>query len=243
MKKYVVLSYVLFILLFLLIAVIFIFLSMRIDLYTPSLILNAPQAMPTIIIDAGHGGEDGGAIGKNGVYEKELNLEISMLLSSMLTERGYDVVLTRSEDILLYDKNSDYKGRKKELDLAARVEIASKYKNCIFISIHMNAFSDSKYSGLQVYYSSNNANSKILADTVQNLVKEALQPSNNRKTKQGDGLFVLDRIESPAVLIECGFLSNYEECEKLCNEEYRKKLAFIISTAIEKYIENTLEMK
>lgn len=243
MKKYVVLSYVLFILLFLLIAVIFIFLSMRIDLYTPSLILNAPQAMPTIIIDAGHGGEDGGAIGKNGVYEKELNLEISMLLSSMLTERGYDVVLTRSEDILLYDKNSDYKGRKKELDLAARVEIASNYKNCIFISIHMNAFSDSKYSGLQVYYSSNNANSKILADTVQNLVKEALQPSNNRKTKQGDGLFVLDRIESPAVLIECGFLSNYEECEKLCNEEYQKKLAFIISTAIEKYIENTLEMK
>ena len=107
----------------------------------------------------------------------------------------------------------------------------------------MNSFSDSKYSGFQVYYSVNNDNSKALADTVQNLIKETLQPNNNRKTKPGNNLFVLDKIYSPAVLIECGFLSNLEECEKLCNEEYRKKLAFIICTATEKYIENTLEMK
>ena len=176
----------------------------------------AETAETVIILDAGHGGEDGGTVGKNGLYEKDVNLEIAFLIRDMLASRGYEVVLTRSEDILLYDRNVDFRGRKKALDLATRVKTANEYENCIFISIHMNAFPDPKYSGLQVYYSTNNADSKILAENVQSLVQETLQPQNNRKTKAaGENIFVLDRIDSPAVLIECGFLSNPEECKKL----------------------------
>ena len=196
-----------------------------------------------IILDPGHGGEDPGAIGGDTVYEKDLNLSICRYMRDELLANGYAVVMTRDEDKMLYTDSENIKGIRKISDLKNRVKLFNSYGNAVVISIHMNSFSDSKYSGFQVYYSVNNDNSKALADTVQNLIKETLQPNNNRKTKPGNNLFVLDKIYSPAVLIECGFLSNLEECEKLCNEEYRKKLAFIICTATEKYIENTLEMK
>ncbi len=106
---------------------------------------------PTIIIDAGHGGEDGGTVGINGSLEKDINLNIAFCLYDIFRLGGYDVVMTRKDDTLLYDRNVDYKGRKKALDLAARVSIANKYEDCIFISIHMNSFPEQKYSGLQVY--------------------------------------------------------------------------------------------
>ena len=193
---------------------------------------------PVIIIDAGHGGEDGGTVGKNGVYEKDLNLKIAKEINDLALICGYDTVLTRTEDILLYDRNIDFKGRKKALDLLARVNIAKKYENAIFISIHMNAFPDSKYSGLQVYYSKNHADSKIIADEIQNTVRATLQKNNNRKTKQADSsIFVLDNISIPSVLVECGFLSNEEECELLSDENYQKKLALSIFMSVLKYIE------
>ncbi len=245
MKRSGVVGYILFVVLFMAIAVAFILISTYLSGQGGARQTVADTSLlPTIIIDAGHGGEDGGTIGKNGMTEKELNLEIAFLLRDMLASRGYDVLLTRSEDILLYDRTVDFKGRKKALDLAARVKIAEERKNCIFISIHMNAFPDEKYSGLQVYYSTNDEHSALLADEVQTLVKNALQPNNNRKTKPaGENIFLLDRITSPAILIECGFMSNPEECKMLCDEEYRKKLAFIISGAIEKYMSNTLEKR
>ena len=95
-------------------------------------------SLPTVIIDAGHGGEDGGAIGKNGAYEKDINLEISKKLKARLEALGIPCELTRSEDILLYDRNADFEGKKKKLDLLARYEFASKYQNAVFISIHQN---------------------------------------------------------------------------------------------------------
>ncbi len=232
-------AYILFILLFALVALLF---------FSLSLLINGPQEktrqvtekalpFPTIIIDAGHGGEDGGTVGIGGLYEKNVNLDIAFMLHDILVSEGYNVVLTRDEDILLYDRSVDYKGRKKALDLAARVKIAEEAGYCIFVSIHMNSFPDPRYSGLQVYYSQNNKNSYLLAEEIQSLVRSSLQPKNNRKTKPaGSNIFVLDRISSPAILIECGFLSSPEECAALASNEYKQKLSLIISLAIQKYI-------
>ena len=111
---------------------------------------------PVFVIDAGHGGEDPGAIGISGVYEKDLNLEISYLIGAALAERGYAVIYTRSNDKLLYSDEENIKGLRKISDLKNRCKIAAEYPNSTFISIHMNSFSQSKYSGLQVYYSKNN---------------------------------------------------------------------------------------
>ena len=172
--------------------------------------------LPVVILDAGHGGEDGGTSGNGGtVVEKDLNLTITKLIEERLTEKGISVICTRSEDILLYDKNEDYKGRKKMLDLAARLNVAKQNPNSVFVSIHMNAFPKSQYSGLQVYYSPNDPRSAQLANAIQSNTKLQLQSTNNRASKKaGSNIYLLDRIESPAVLIECGFLSNPEECAK-----------------------------
>ena len=200
---------------------------------------DSEKSAVTVVIDAGHGGEDGGASGLGGITEKELNLEIASLLADMLRANGVDVVMTRTEDILLYDPNSDYHGRKKALDLAARLKIARETPNSIFVSIHMNAFPQTQYSGLQVYYSKNDASSKKIADLIQINVKTYIQSSNNRKTKAAtSSIFLLDRLETPAVLIECGFLSNDEECKLLSTNEYRKKLSFVIFCSLMDYISN-----
>lgn len=191
----------------------------------------------TVVIDAGHGGEDGGAVGVCGALEKDLNLEISSLLADMLRANGIKVVMTRNEDTLLYDPNSDHKGRKKMLDLAARLKIARETEGSIFVSIHMNSFTQSEYSGLQVYYSKNDPCSKSIADVIQANVKKYLQFSNSRKSKSAtSAIFLLDRLDTPAVLIECGFLSNYNECLLLSNAEYREKLAFVIFCSLMDHI-------
>ena len=196
----------------------------------------------TVILDAGHGGEDGGAVGNGNIYEKDLNLAITLKIGEKLKSNGINVVYTRTEDILLYDRNVDYKNRKKALDLAARVQIADKTQNCIFVSIHMNSFPKTQYKGLQVYYSKNHPLSKTLASAIQTAVKNELQPDNNRKiTEATSRIFLLDRIEKPAILIECGFLSNYEECRLLSTETYQNQLSEIISMEIEKYVEKNHE--
>lgn len=192
------------------------------------------QNLPTVIIDAGHGGEDGGAIGLNGAYEKDINLIIAKKLKERLDARSIPCVLTRESDILLYDKNGDYEGKKKKLDLLARKELAEKYENAIFISIHQNSFSKSQYSGLQVYYSPNNAASYLLASRIQSTIKEELQPNNHRAIKKSSGIYLLEELFCPAVLIECGFLSNQAECERLCEESYQNAMCDILCEVIEK---------
>ncbi|MBE6576792.1 MAG: hypothetical protein E7653_01475 [Ruminococcaceae bacterium] len=193
---------------------------------------------PTVIIDAGHGGEDGGAVGTNGIYEKELNLMIASELRDLLEAKGIPTRLTRTEDILLYDRNTDYQGRKKALDMAARLAIAQEYENAIFVSIHMNSFPQEKYSGLQVYYSENDACSRSLAELIQSLTVKNIQPSNTRKIKPSSGnIYLLEKISHPAVLIECGFLSNRQECALLCSEEYRARLCMTLCSSIINYFE------
>ena len=193
-------------------------------------------SFPTVIIDAGHGGEDCGAIGKNGVYEKDLNLSIALELQEMLDAAGIPTRLTRDSDTLLYDKNTDYQGKKKRLDMEARRAIMKEYENAIFISIHMNSFPQEKYSGLQVYHSPNIDRSRILAQYVQDTVCKNLQHENNRKIKSSeDNIYLLNDTQIPSILIECGFLSNSVECELLCQTSYQKRLAICIYTAIFNY--------
>ena len=192
-----------------------------------------PPLSPTVIIDAGHGGEDGGAIGTNGAYEKDINLEIAKKLKSKLDAIGVPCVMTRETDILLYDRNVDYEGKKKKLDLQARKEFAEKYDNAIFISIHQNSYPKEKYDGLQIYYSPNNPASRELALMIENDVKESLQPNNNRASKEADSsIYLLDNLLCPAILIECGFISNKQECQLLCDEEYQNKLCESITSGI-----------
>lgn len=209
-------------------------------IYEKKLYINAINELTDekiIIIDPGHGGEDCGAIGKNGKYEKELNLEVAKTLGDMLCEKGYAVVYTRTEDRLLYNEDENIKGLRKIYDLKNRCKLADKYENSIFISIHMNSYSDEKYSGLQVYYSKNNELSRELANSIQNTVREKLQHENKRAIKTGENMYLMKNLNNPAVLIECGFLSNGEDCRKLSEKEYQKQLSFTILCGIIEYIE------
>ena len=199
--------------------------------------MEAANEKNLIIIDAGHGGEDPGAVGANGVYEKDLNLEIATILGELLEERGFAVLYTRTEDKLLYTEAENIKGIRKISDLKNRCKIAAEYQNATFISIHMNSFGDAKYSGLQVYYGTENELSRNLATSIQKNVKDNLQPENNRVVKPGKNMYVLENIKNSGVLIECGFLTNLEECEKLSEKEYQKQLSLAIVCGIIEYKE------
>lgn len=193
-----------------------------------------------IVIDAGHGGEDGGTSSAAGVLEKDLNLSVAFALRDLFEAAGIPVVMTRSEDILLYDRNVDFQGRKKMLDLAARRIVAEKTAaaaaenggTSLFISIHMNAFPQPQYSGMQVWYSTGHPLSTEVAGSIQ-AASVAVMPENHRQIKAaGSNIYLLDRIQSPAVLVECGFLSNPAEAEKLAREDYRHTLAALIFGAV-----------
>ena len=191
------------------------------------------------VIDPGHGGEDAGAIASDGTLEKDLNLEISSLLFSIMELNGKEVVLTRDSDTLLYDKYGDledYTGKKKIYDLKNRLKIAAEKENSIYVGIHMNKFPDSKYSGLQVYFSPNKESSYEIATDIKNTVFENLQPENKRQVKRADSsIYVLHNANIPAVLVECGFLSNERELEMLKTDDYRRTLAVSLFSALIKY--------
>ena len=205
-------------------------------------ILQAVAGIPQsriIIIDAGHGGEDSGAVGVNGVLEKDINLQMALEIGRAFEEKDYIVVYTRTDDRLLYTEEQNVKGIRKINDLKNRCKFAEKYPESIFVSIHMNSFGSPKYSGTQVYYSENSEESRLLADSIQNRVISDLQKNNNRKIKPGNDVYILENVNNTAVLIECGFLTNKEECEKLSEKEYQNELSFSIVCGIIEYIEKS----
>ncbi len=205
---------------------------------TASAALQGLPADPVVILDAGHGGEDCGAVGVNGSYEKDINFAISTALAAMLRSAGVTVIETRTEDRLLYREEENIKGFRKIYDLRNRLAVAEANPDALFVSIHMNSFPEEQYSGFQVYYSRHSENARILAERLQSLVAERLQPDNHRKIKPaGDAIYLLDRAENTAVLLECGFLSNRKECEKLSTEDYQKQLSFLLFCGIMEYIE------
>lgn len=197
-----------------------------------SLPASTNSARMTIVIDAGHGGEDGGAVADDGTLEKDLNLQISKLLCALYELNGIPVRMTRDTDTMLYDhygELEDYKGQKKLYDLKNRIKITEEYENPVYIGIHMNKFPQKKYSGLTVYYSKNNQDSYLLAASVHDFNKTYLQPGNKREIKCADSsIFILDNIKCPSVLVECGFVSNDKELALLKDEKYQCKLALVL---------------
>lgn len=193
-----------------------------------------PQNPITIVVDAGHGGRDGGTSADDGTPEKDYNLAVAKKLAALLKTANVRVVMTRSTDIELASPTSSHKKRD---DLNARLELAEKEPNTLFVSIHMNSFPVEKYSGLQVYYSGNNSESKPLADAIQNGAATYLDAKNKRKTKcAGEEIYLLSHMRVPSVLVECGFLSNHAEAALLKTESYREKLAMSIYLSILEYI-------
>ncbi|MDO4749093.1 MAG: N-acetylmuramoyl-L-alanine amidase [Eubacteriales bacterium] len=182
---------------------------------------------PTIILDPGHGGEDGGAVADSGVLEKDINLAISNKLRTFFQINGFDVEMTRDDDTALYD--NDRTNTKKRSDLENRVKMFNSSANNIVISIHQNKFTQSQYSGAQVFYSANNDLSADLAEDIRFSINSLIQKDNNRQCKQaGSEIFILDNTAVPAVMVECGFLSNIQETEKLQDDKYQSELAYSI---------------
>ena len=192
-----------------------------------------------VILDAGHGGEDGGASSEDGILEKDLNLSVTFLIADLLRASGVTVILTRDSDRLLYDPTADYQGRKKVLDQRARIETVETAvrenpdAEVLFVSIHMNSYPASNVRGLQVWYSPNHADSAPLAELIQSGAARYVEDATVREIKQaGSNIFLLDRLTTPAILIECGFLSSPEEAARLASKAYQKRLAFAVTAAI-----------
>jgi len=200
----------------------------------------APRQLPdrpVVILDPGHGGVDGGASTADGVAEKGINLNISLLLRDFLRSAGVEVVMTRETDLSIHDDSATTIRKKKASDLNNRLAIARKNPTAIFISIHQNKFEQSQYHGAQIFYSKNHERSRSLAQAIDASIKRRLQPGNKRELKQGGkNLFLLWNSPLPTVLVECGFLSNPVEAQKLQTEAYQREMAFSIFCGIEAYL-------
>ena len=193
------------------------------------------KSMPPIVIDAGQGGEDGGAVSESGVLEKDINLSIANDTYALFYLLGFDVKQTRKTDIAL-DNGEDTIRKRKVSDMKKRLEIFNSSKENTIISIHQNKFSESKYHGTQIFYSPNNPKSKQLADSIKYSVKGLLQPDNERECKKADsGIYLLKNTNNPAVIVECGFISNGEECKNLLDSQYQKQMAYSITAGFLSY--------
>ena len=190
---------------------------------------------PVIIIDAGHGGEDGGAIANDGTLEKNINLDISLKLNDILSVLGYKTTLIRNFDTDLHTSGDTIRERKVS-DIRNRFDIMKKSGNSLYISIHQNKFGDSSVNGAQTFYSPNNDESKILADFIQKSVASQLQKGNDRVIKKsGTDIFLLYNATKPAVMVECGFISNANDLYNLKDINYQNEMALSIAMGILNY--------
>lgn len=188
---------------------------------------------PQIIIDAGHGGFDGGAVAGDGTVEKDINLEIATTLSHFLKLDGYNVIMTRESDVSTDDVETDKISARKKSDLKNRLELMEDYEDAIFVSIHLNKFTTSSAKGAQIFYSPRIEKSKLLGEEIRKSVVGLLQPENTRVNKQAtSSTYILYNATIPCVLVECGFLSNNSELELLKQEDYQNKMAFSIYCGI-----------
>lgn len=188
-----------------------------------------------VIIDPGHGGEDGGAIGHDGVVEKHINLKISLALRDMLELLGFETIMTRENDKAIYDESAINLRQKKRSDLRNRLSIINKNSgdDSIFLSIHQNKFPDEKYFGSQIFFSKNNPLSENLATCIKDSITSSIQPENTREIKEATSkIFLLNNSKIPSVTLECGFISNLKESKNLINEIYQKKIALCAATGI-----------
>lgn len=192
------------------------------------------QNRQTVILDAGHGGEDGGATSVSGILESRINLEIALRIDDLLHLLGVNTIMIRTEDISVHTEGNTISARKMS-DLKNRVQIINKTPNALLISIHQNHFPDHKYSGSQVFYPKTEG-SEALAKQMQTALINSLQANNHRQAKKASGVYLMDHILCPGLLIECGFLSNFSEEALLRNSDYQKKLSCVIASQISRYL-------
>lgn len=197
---------------------------------------STPITNKVIVIDAGHGLPDEGAQGFNGTTEQAINLAISLKLQKLIEQSGAKVYLTRSDENGIFSTDSVGIKNKKVSDAKNRVEIGNSNDADIFISIHLNKYpASSKYKGWQTFYQKNIEDSKSLAEIIQENLNKNIEIENNRKSLPINGIYIMDKLEIPAVIVECGFLSNPEETENLKNEQYQNKLVWGIYLGIQEY--------
>ena len=189
---------------------------------------NVVAAGKVIVIDSGHGGDDPGKIGINQAKEKDVNLKIAKKVKKRLKKEGWEVVMTREEDVMLGDAE---KGNRKIHDMKARVELINKTMPAMAVSIHQNSYQEAEIHGAQVFYYSHSQDGKRMAETIQRALLMA-DEENTRQAKANDTYYLLKRTEVPTIIVECGFLSNPQEAEKLTEDGYQKKLAQAITSGI-----------
>lgn len=192
-----------------------------------------------VVIDAGHGDPDGGAISEDGIKESDLNLQIAQKLKRKLEEENIEVIMTRenSNNIASLSEQQKTIRQIKTSDLNNRVKIANESGASILVSIHMNKFEDSKYRGWQTFYSKESEEGKKLAENIQTSISEVIEFENKRTPLKIEGIKIIDKSKIPAVIVECGFLSNSEECNLLKDENYQEKMAEGIKNGIQKYLD------
>lgn len=191
------------------------------------------QERPCVVIDAGHGGADPGKVSVEGSLEKDINLVIAQKLQKFLLMQDVDVVLTRDSDSGLYDENAS---NKKVQDMKNRVALIEERQPALTVSIHQNSYHEEYVHGAQVFYYANSEKSRGLAERIQQVLALELDRENARQAKANDSYYLLKKTSTPIVIVECGFLSNYEEAQKLASDLYQEKVAWAIHMAVMQYL-------
>lgn len=186
-----------------------------------------------VVIDAGHGGDDPGKIGINDALEKDINLKIAFLVRDYLEQNDVKVIMTRETDAGLYDAGAS---NKKVQDMKRRLAIIEEAQPRVTVSIHQNSYPEEYVHGAQVFYYNTSREGQKLAERIQAQFIKSVDPENNRKIKANDSYYLLKKTATPIVIVECGFLSNREEADKLCQEEYQEKTAWAICMGILRYL-------
>lgn len=198
-----------------------------------------PIANKTVVIDAGHGIPDEGASAFDGTTEQAINLSIALKLQKIIEQSGAKVILTRSDENGIYSTDSSNIRNKKVSDIKNRVEIGNNCNADIFVSIHLNKYSGSSiYKGWQTFYQKNNEKSRNLANNIQNNLNKNIEENNDRQVLPISNIYIMDNLKIPAIIVECGFLSNPEETKKLKKDEYQNKLAWGIYLGLQEYFMN-----
>ena len=194
-----------------------------------------PVSNRIIVLDAGHGKPDEGAEGNNGTTEEKANLSITLKLQKLLEESGATVILTRSDENGIYDQNSITIREMKVSDIKNRVKIGNDSSADILVSIHLNKGDNSSYNGFQTFYKKDDEQGKRLASDIQASLKDTIKTENKREAHEISGIYLVDNVEIPSTIVECGFLSNPQEEEKLLTDEYQNQLAWGIYIGIINY--------
>ena len=189
----------------------------------------------TVVVDAGHGGNDPGKVGVNDEKEKDINLQIAFCLKECLEEQGIRVVLTRTDDNGLYEESDT---NKKAADMKKRCEIITGENANLVISIHQNSYTDSSVHGAQVFYYTHSAKGRELADCIQKQIKNSVDKDNNRPVKANNNYYMLIHTPCPTVIVECGFLSNPDEAVKLCDSSYQKSIAKAVTDGVLDFLDS-----